>query len=141
MNRKSARGVTLIELMTVIVVLAVLASIAVPSYRRYVMRSNRTEASAALLQVRIAQEKFFLQNGAYADDGALSTAPPAGLGIPGSTPSNYYNITLDRTSTTAYTVTATAVNGQADDTSCATLTINESGVRGSSPGSVTECWR
>ncbi len=138
---KSARGVTLIELMVVILVLAILASIAVPSYRRYVMRSNRTEATAALLQLRIAQEKFFLQNGQYADDGALTTAPPGGLGIPGSTASNYYTITLDRTSTTTYTATATAVNGQADDDRCATLTINETGTRGSSPSAITECWR
>lgn len=138
---KSQRGVTLIELMVVIVVLAILASIAVPSYRRYVMRSNRTEATAALLQLRIAQEKFFLQNGQYADDGALSTAPPNGLGIPTSTPSNYYTIALDRTSTTAYTATATAVNGQADDTDCASLSINETGERGSSPDPIEKCWR
>ena len=138
---KSQRGVTLMELMVVVVILAILASIAVPSYRRYVMRSNRTEATAALLQVRIAQEKFFLQNGQYADDGALSTAPPAGLGIPGTTASSYYTIALDRTSTTAYVATATAVNGQADDDSCATLTINESGTRDSAPSEISECWR
>ena len=105
---KSARGVTLIELMVVILVLAILASIAVPSYRRYVMRSNRTEATAALLQLRIAQEKFFLQNGQYADDGALTTAPPAGLGLPGTTASNYYTVTLDRTSTTTKNPSCTA---------------------------------
>ena len=138
---KSQRGVTLIELMVVIVVLAILASIAVPSYRRYVMRSNRTEATAALLQVRIAQEKFFLQNGQYAVDGALSTAPPAGLGIPAETASGYYTIALVRPTPTTYTVTATAANGQVDDTDCARLTINESGTRGSSPDPIEKCWR
>jgi type IV pilus assembly protein PilE len=139
--KKPARGVTLIELMVVIVVLAILASIAVPSYRRYVMRTNRTEATTALLNLRIAQEKFFLQNGQYADDGALTTAPPAGLGLPGNTASNYYTIALDRTSTTTYVATATAQNGQADDRQCATLTINETGTRTSAPSAITECWR
>jgi type IV pilus assembly protein PilE len=63
--RFNSRGVTLIELMIVIIVVAVLASIAIPSYRQYVLRSHRTEAKAALMNVAAAQEKFYLQNNTY----------------------------------------------------------------------------
>jgi len=133
-------GVTLIELMIVMVVLAIVASIAVPSYRQYLIRSNRTEGTAALLQLRIAQEKFFLQNGRYADDDELTEAPPNGLGLPDATVHGYYGVALNRTSPTTYTATATAANGQVDDRTCPSLTINESGVR-TAGGPVEVCWK
>ena len=63
--RRAERGVTLIELMTVVVI-TMLASIAVPSYRRYMLRSQRTDGGTARLQLQAAQEKYYLQNNAYA---------------------------------------------------------------------------
>ena len=60
------RGVTLIELMIVVVVLAILGSISVSTYRRYMLRANRTDATTMLLRIQVAQEKFFLQNNGYA---------------------------------------------------------------------------
>lgn len=139
--KQHARGITLIELMVVIAVLAIIASIAVPSYRSYLRRAQRADATAALLQLRTAQEKFFLQNGQYADDDQLDTDPPGGLGLPGASEHGYYQITLDRTSTTTFVATATAQGGQADDAPCQTFTINESGVRTSGPNGITTCWK
>lgn len=133
------RGMTLIELMIVIVVLAILGTLAVTSYRSYLIRANRVEAKEALLRVQVAQEKFFLQNNAYADDDELTDAPPDGLGMPSTTPKGYYNITLN-TDGTSYTATATAINGQADDEACPSLTINERGQRTPSPDTAG-CWR
>ena len=54
--RNKVTGFTLIELMIVIVIVAVLAAIAMPSYRQYVLRSHRTEATRTLLNVAVAQE-------------------------------------------------------------------------------------
>jgi type IV pilus assembly protein PilE len=131
---------TLIELMTVVVVIAVLGSIAVSSYRSYLLRTNRTEARMALLRVQAAQEKFFLQNSRYATNAELDDAPPAGLGIPTTTPSNYYAISLIDVTDTAYTAQAVATNGQTQDTAaCRTLTINQNGTR--TPAQNTGCWR
>src|ERR1041385_1494678 len=56
------RGMTLVELLTVMVVLAVLASVSVSSYRRYMIRANRTDATTSLLRTQVAEEKYFLQN-------------------------------------------------------------------------------
>jgi len=134
------RGVTLIELMTVIVVVAILGTIAVSSYRSYLLRTNRTEARMALLRVQAAQEKFFLQNNRYAGDAELALAPPAGLGVEATTPSGYYTIGLIDVTATTYTARAQAAAGQLDDTdACQTLTIDESGVR--EPDDHPECWR
>ena len=141
--KRHLRGVTLIELMIVIVVVAILASVALPSYRRYMMRTNRTDATAALLQLRIAQEKFFLQNDTYATTTAqVLAAPPGGLGIPSPTANGYYTISLQAgASPTSYTAQAAPAGGQVADTQCTLLTINESGVRNSTPSPITTCWR
>ena len=139
--RARSRGVTLLELMAVVVIIGILGTIAVNSYRGYLLRTNRTEARMALLQVQANQEKFFLQNNRYADTAELSiptTDSPPGLGVPAQTPSRYYSITLEADGTT-YTATATAINGQVKDAAeCQTLTINELGERSPTGGG---CWR
>jgi type IV pilus assembly protein PilE len=142
--RASARGVTLIELMVVIVVLAVLATIAVPSYRRYLLRSQRSEAKIALLQLQTAQEKHYLQNNVYTSN--LTAASPAGLGLPAISETGKYNISVAGLGAGAQTYTATAApragGGQTDDTKCASFTITDRGVRGvSGTGTVQECWK
>jgi type IV pilus assembly protein PilE len=133
-------GVTLIELMVVIIVVAILGTIALSTYRGYLIRTNRTEAKTQLLRIQAAQEKFFLQRNRYSTAAELDDAPPAGLGIPLVTPSGMYNIDLVDVTDTTYTARARAINGQLDDTAaCQTLTIDESGAR--TPGDDSGCWR
>jgi type IV pilus assembly protein PilE len=114
--------------------------VAVSSYRSYLLRTNRAEAKMALLRVQAAQEKFFLQNNRYATEDELDAAPPDGLGIPTSTPSNLYTISLTNVTDVTYTAQAVAKNGQTKDTAaCRTLTINQNGTR--TPDASTGCWR
>jgi len=135
------QGVTLMELMVVVAVVSIIASVAVPSYRGYLRRAQRADATAALLQLRQAQEKFFLQNGQYADTAQLDAAPPGGLGLSTTSEHGHYTIALNRPTTTTFTATATAAGGQVDDAACQSFTINEMGVRGSSPNGITTCWK
>jgi len=141
-DRHRAFGMTLIELMVVVAILAIVATVAVSSYRRQVLRSNRVDATSTLLRVQVAQEKFFLQNNRYAVAGELATAPPAGLGIStgATSPGGHYTIALAAPTATTYTVTATATGAQTGDVAaCLTFTINEQGVR--TPAAATGCWR
>lgn len=62
------RGVTLMELMIVVVVVGILTTIAYPGYRQYAARAKRTEAKSALLQIATMQERFYLQNNTYTTD-------------------------------------------------------------------------
>jgi type IV pilus assembly protein PilE len=136
--RSKQQGVTLIELMIVVAIVAVLAAIAYPSYRNQIRKSHRAEATAALLQIQVAQEKYFLQNNGYATTDALLAASPTaasnpGLGIPTSTNNNYYTISLETIAATAtsYTATAIVTTKQADDTNCKAFTIDQTGLRNS----------
>lgn len=132
-SRHRMRGVTLLELMAVVAIIGILAAIAVPSYRNYVMRAQRTDAMSALLRVAAAQEKFYLQNNQYTDD--LDA-----LGIPG-TENGWYDLAIDNTDVARdFTVTATAASGgaQESDSHCATFSLTSTGVK---TATNTDCWR
>ena len=138
--RARMRGVTLLELMAVVVIIGVLGTLAVNSYRGYLLRTNRTEARMALLQVQAAQEKYFLQNNRYATQAEMYALPAnGGLGIGPTTQTGKYAITLARPNNTTYTATATAQGGQtADAAACHTLRIRQDGTR---EPTGNDCWR
>jgi type IV pilus assembly protein PilE len=139
------RGMTLVELMTVVVVLAIISSIALPTYRKYLIRAQRSEGKIALLQLQTAQEKYYMQNNTYTDKVTVSsTADVPGLGLPGTSETGKYKVEVKTLGVggQTYTATATPQTGQADDKDCANLTINERGVRGISGTKTPEfCWK
>lgn len=141
--KQRMQGITLIELMTVIAILAIIATIAVPSYRGYMRRAQRADATAELLRVRSAQEKFFLQNNRYATPAEFDDPKPAGLGFTGMSEHGHYTVAIapGADPITQYVATATATGGQVEDAPCQTFTIDEVGVRGSAPSGITTCWK
>lgn len=136
-------GMTLIELVIVVAIIALLAAIAVPGYRQYVLKGNRAEGQSALMQLAAAQEKFYLQNNEYTDQ--VAAAPPAGLGLMATTERGFYDIAVALgPDNQSYTATATPVAGagQADDTRCTGFSISDTGYRDSTgPGGRDFCWR
>ena len=74
------RGFTLTELMVVVAIVAILASVAVPSYRNYVMRADRADGVAPLQAIMNAQERFYTDNQTYTPNlgtGGLAIGPAA----------------------------------------------------------------
>lgn len=131
------RGFTLIEVMIVVVIVAILASIAFPSYQEYVLRSNRTEGQALLSDAAARQERYFAQHNTYAD-----TVTKLGLSSANST-NDLYELSISPNPTTSFTLTATPRDSQTRDTKCGTLTLNHQGARGrsGSAASVNDCWK
>jgi type IV pilus assembly protein PilE len=136
-------GVTLVELLTVLIAIAVLAAIAIPSYSSYLLRTRRSDATAALLQVQAAQAKFYLQNNAYAR--SLTDPPPGGLGMPATTTHGYYALEVQTAANgQSYIAIASPApgGGQTDDTKCGSFTLADTGTRNATGTSgAATCWK
>jgi type IV pilus assembly protein PilE len=144
--RKSEKGVTLIELMTVMLVLGILSAIAIPSYRRYLIRAQRSDATTALLRLQTAEEKYLLQYGSYTSD--LTAVPTSGgLGLASANSERGFYVLEVKPGGTGYSATAKPIsgNGQSDDTKCAVFTVTEIGKKTAADTGgtdrTTECWR
>jgi type IV pilus assembly protein PilE len=106
---REKEGVTLLEVMIVVVIVGMLAAVAIPAYDNYVTRSRRSDAFTALETVRAAQEMYRAEQGFYA--AALSSLAGCGSGMAGDN----YTVSITRTDNTHYTSTATAQGKQASD--------------------------
>lgn len=129
-------GFTLLEMLIAMVILAILASIALPSYLSYVLRSNRSEAQALLSEAASRQERYFTQNNSYASTAAAlnMTSYVANL--------KSYSLSISNVGAATYTLTATAIGSQVKDKDCKTLTLDQAGAKGYSgtATSASTCW-
>lgn len=132
----SQAGVTLLELLTVMTIVGILASIAIPSYQRHVTRTNRSAARACMSEYAQFMERYYTSNFTYVD------AAPA-PGCSNDLGQRYeFSISLPPPTQRTYTVTAKPIGTQAKrDATCGTLTVNQSGQPGASgTGGVADCW-
>jgi type IV pilus assembly protein PilE len=60
-------GYTLVELLIVVAILGILATVAIPAYHNYVNRSKQSDAIIGLKAAQMAQEQFFSENNRYAN--------------------------------------------------------------------------
>jgi len=146
--RRAFNGFTLVELMVVIVIGAILATIAVPAYTGQIRKSRRTEARTAVLDLASREERYMSTNMAY-------SAAATDLGytaLPTAVGSGYYSLaapTVGASTATApatFTVTASPVSGkgQDKDTLCASFTVDSTGKQSSlnsgGTDSTATCW-
>jgi type IV pilus assembly protein PilE len=137
-------GVTFIELMAVVLIIAILGLIAVPSYRQYAIRAHRTEGKAALLRLATNQERFYIQNHRYSD------AVDAGVGfVMAMSENGVYAITLATMNgwTQDYTATVTPIAGggtngidQTVDADCTSFWLTSAGAKGATGAHPETCW-
>ena len=130
---RSMRGITLIELMIVVVIVGILAAVAYPNYRDFTDRAKRNEAKAILLEIAQNQERFYLQNNRYGNMAEL------GYDDPQITDSESYSVTVtDPPNANNFTATATYLKGGNEAAKCETFTLDGRGTQGSLPN--TDCW-
>ena len=130
-TQRNQYGFTLIELMIVVIIIGILASIAIPAYQRYVTESRRTEAQAHLIELSTVLERYYSDRNTY-------VGFPIGVGVGNMFPNFLprdavaadatYNLNLLTTATT-YTITATPIAGQPQANDGA-MTYNSSGAKG-----------
>jgi len=130
-------GFTLIELMIVIAIVGILASIGYPAYQGQVLKTHRADCEAVLMEAANALERYYTEQGAY-------TGATAGTHYPDRCPvdpgTQYYAVAALVNATT-FTLTATAQAVQAKD-KCKNLTLTNTGQKGQSGTGVTvqDCW-
>ncbi|CAM3004728.1 type IV pilin protein [Legionella worsleiensis] len=140
MNMKQGRfreGFTLIELMIALVIIGILVSFAYPSYQQFIQKSRRADALAILTQDQIIFERCFSQNFSYA------TACGALPAFPQVTPEGFYTVNISNLTATTYTLTATPLGSQVNDTQCASMSVNQANVKTAVDATATahpECW-
>ena len=143
-------GFSLIEVMTVLVILCVLAALAYPSLQQHVIRSKRAQAQAALQQLMQQQERYYSQNNRYVEFSAESDAAtgPVFKWWSGETATgSAYEMQAAACTGEALTqcVRLTAIPGTArvdghfEDGDCGTLTLDSSG-KHSASGAAARCW-
>lgn len=138
---KHQQAFTLTELLVVVAIIGILASIAYPNYQDHVTRSRRSDAQGALMNFANAMERYFTENnGSYCDAGGTGgahTCGDSGTNDTGSptifattNPASgtaYYNLTIQAATATTYTLRATPIGAQAGD---GILELTNTGGRG-----------
>lgn len=125
---QKTQGFTLVELMIVVAIVGILASIAYPSYLEHVRSARRTAAQGCLMEQTHAIERFYSANMTYVGAGA---ALPA---CTGNVP-QFYNVASGGLAQGTYILTATPIGAQAGDR-CGNMTVNHQGAR-----TPAACWR
>ncbi len=126
-KRTNQSGFTLLELLLVIVMIGILASISVGRYNLYVQESNRRAAVAQLYVLQQTMERNRLQSGQYA---TITEQTIKGYVISGTSNNGIQ-----------YVLTATPIEDDGGDMNCGTLSINHQDQRTASAGDATECWQ
>ncbi|PLW81621.1 hypothetical protein CWI75_14210 [Kineobactrum sediminis] len=146
-QRHHQNGVTLIELMVVVLIVGLLLVLMLPAYQGQVRKAGRTVAQAELFRLLARQEEFFVNNRQYAaafndlgmtadtayriDDGGAQVA----------TGGIYLITLLMEVSGRGFSLSATPVGSQALDTVCGTLQVTSTGIKSATgPGQATQCW-
>ena len=146
MPRKNL-GFTLIELMVVVLIVGILASVAFPMYTNYSTKTKRALAKSQLTQIASRQEQFFADNKRYADhlaelgwaDKEITINPSSQI-VTSSATDAVYTLSLTDTGTRTFTATAVPLGTQADnDKECGKLYLNQAGTKTTSEGG-DRCW-
>ncbi|MBT8091905.1 MAG: type IV pilin protein [Gammaproteobacteria bacterium] len=133
--RRAMRGITLMELMIVVVIVGILATIAYPNYREFAARAKRTEARAALLKIATNQERFYLQNNTFTTD---LTKLGFNNAVEITTDSGTYLVKVLSADASNFTAEADYIPNDSEESKCNKFSIDGRGQKSSLPQ--TDCW-
>lgn len=129
-------GFTLIELMIAVTIIGIVGTIAIPSYRASIIKGNRTDGRAALLEQATVLEKCKAIYGVYNRNCSFDSSS--------SIISNeaLYSLGLEVLTESTFTLKASPVSGktQENDSECTGITLNHLGEKSGTGAAPEECW-
>ena len=136
-SQSSVAGITLIEMLIVIAILAILTAIVIPSYSGSLNKSRRTDAKIALNDAVKNMERCFATHNQY-NHASCSSYPAAGVNSVLSDEGHYKVVATTLTETT-FTLTATPVttSPQKEDSHCQQFSIDSTGNKNATNA---DCW-
>lgn len=135
------RGITLLELIITVAIIAILASIAYPSFQAHMLKSRRAEALEHLLSAQLKIEEQRVITGGYQKPASFSTDSEWKASIFGQIKmEDLYEYSISGANATTYELAATAKSGspQTHDSGCTSLSITNNESNGKLP---VDCWK
>lgn len=130
MRKTTEAGFSLLELMIVVAIIGILASIAYPSYQEQVADGRRVDAQANLLALAQHLERHYTENGSY------TTAVLPYNEAPKDGADKFYDITIPASTAVSYTLRAVPKNGMAGDR-CGNMDVTNIGQKAAAQA---DCW-
>jgi len=129
-------GFHLIEILIVLSIISIFASITLPRYSQYVAHEKRLEAAGALTKLAVAMEQYQIENNTY------ENATLENLHFSSTVAKNAYRLYIQTATETDYLLVAAPNDKQAEnDPECGALTLDAKGNRGvSGSGEIETCW-
>jgi len=135
------KGFTLIELMIVVAILGILATVAFPSFQESMRAAKRSDAISAALSLQLAQAKFRGSCALYADTlGGANSCANQTIKHASASPDGYYVLTLSGVTGNAFVITATPQGNQAYDTDCKPMVITTNASNPDGLKTPAICW-
>lgn len=128
-------GFSLIELLVVLAIITILCAVAYPNYQAHIIKTRRSQAKVALIDLAARLEQYHLIHHSYKD------ATLAELNMEDRTENNYYLMEIQTATDNYYAIAAIPENTQTKDQQCGILTYDEKGEKGlTGSGTLAECW-
>ncbi len=158
-SQSQSRGMTLLELMVVVAVVGILATLAIPSYKDAILKGRRAEGRTALLELMQAQERYATQTNCYlgfttTTAGVSTATPDATCTATFNTSVPFKNFSGDNASKAFYWLSASPCDGMSiqmcvkvlatpklDDPQVGTLWLTSTGSKSCTGADPTKCWR
>jgi len=144
-SRGAAAGFTLIDSLIALVIAAILASIAYPSYVDVIQKTRRIDAVTAMMSLRLAQERHRANQTQYA-------AQLSALNLVTTSPARHYTLSITASDAQGFVALAKAIGAQAGDNRCRFLQLTvhdhvvsrasgEDAALDNAAGENKQCWR